>query len=245
MHLCGKLSRVVLLLANVILFIGSVGLLAVSLWSLVDRHYILVLLNESAPFWFSIVLFLLGCVTFTFAIVGCMGIVKHNKTMLVGYLILGVVLFVVTLSGGIICYLFREKADTMWHTDIIDKMERYDPQSGNAITKAFDEMQIELSCCGMENSDDWIQINPIYKQNESFLPSSCCTGGKRSQCSSLKITYFHELGCKNKLTYHIQNYCLIMGTLSTSLGFLLLMAVICCIGVYMELERNYVTKADI
>ena len=60
-------------------------------------------------------------------------------------MVLGVALFVVTLSGGIICYLFREKADTMWHTDIIQKMERYDPQSDNAITKAFDEMQIEVS----------------------------------------------------------------------------------------------------
>merc|ERR1712001_100488 len=61
-------------------------------------------------------------------------------------------------------------------------MTKYDPDSSKEedleITRAWDDVQREFNCCGVNNYTDWTSVNgTIFPTPASYLvPASCCNG---------------------------------------------------------------------
>jgi tetraspanin-11 len=59
-------------------------------------------------------------------------------------------LFVILLVGGILSYIFREQVTNTIQAEMIADIRNYNPDDPeNTVTKAWDETQQQLSCCGL------------------------------------------------------------------------------------------------
>ena len=73
-------------------------------------------------------------------------------------------MFIVLLTGGILGYVFRGRANTTVMMKLTQKMDEYNPSMPTSqVTRAWDETQVALKCCGIQDQDDWVDLNDYYK----------------------------------------------------------------------------------
>ena len=71
--------------------------------------------------------------------------------------------------------------------DLQNALNRYYPSNttngdyDEDLNDVIDFIQETLECCGINNTDDWIDT-PYYNETDGDLPSSCCDG-EPSVCS--------------------------------------------------------------
>ena len=56
-----------------------------------------------------------------------------------------------------------------------------DYNSDDTVTKAWDDIQKEYQCCGVEGASDWITYGPFDQGDNQKVPDSCCEGVENEQ----------------------------------------------------------------
>merc|ERR1719232_247196 len=94
--------------------------------------------------------------------------------------------FIILFIGGILAYIFREQVANTIQAEMIADIRNYDPADPeNKVTKAWDETQEQLSCCGLmteQVSLSWEmwRYNKVLNPSSQFevVPASCCMPGE-------------------------------------------------------------------
>ena len=74
---------------------------------------------------------------------------KQIKCLLLTYTVFMLLLFVVTVVGGVLAYIFREQVKNTIRAEMIADLRNYDPlEPESSVTRAWDETQSQLECCG-------------------------------------------------------------------------------------------------
>lgn len=134
------------------------------------------------------------------------------------YFVLVFLIFVVMLIGGILGYVFRAKVARSMNQEMVSSLSQY----GNrrAVTLAWDETQIRLRCCGVNDWRDWY----------GSIPESCCQetyGGQRKPCVEAPSPLtLHSRGCREVATEFIQDHASILGGAGIAVAVLQLFALI-------------------
>ena len=75
---------------------------------------------------------------------------KQIKCLLLTYTVFMFLLFVVMVVGGVLAYIFREQVENTIKAEMIADIRNYDPgEPEKSVTKAWDETQSQLECCGL------------------------------------------------------------------------------------------------
>lgn len=177
-----------------------------------------------------------GCAVIILAVVGMFGALydsKVNRFLLLLYIILVIVVFVLQTIGGILAFTYREEVFDFVRDGLNDTMSEYGGDSNRArsITNAWDYVQDNLECCGVNNYTDWADVPSV-----NMWPDSCCTGGVSNDTDAVPCpsSDVYEDGCEDALTDFIQNNLLIVATVAITFVvaevIVVLMAVclLCC-----------------
>ena len=74
---------------------------------------------------------------------------KQVKCLLLTYTVFMLLLFVVMVVGGVLAYIFREQVTETIRAEMIADLRNYDPlEPESSVTRAWDETQSQLECCG-------------------------------------------------------------------------------------------------
>ena len=73
---------------------------------------------------------------------------KQIKCLLLTYTVFMLLLFVVMVVGGVLAYIFREQVKNTIRAEMIADLRNYDPETESSVTRAWDETQSQLECCG-------------------------------------------------------------------------------------------------
>ena len=74
---------------------------------------------------------------------------KQIKCLLLTYTVFMLLLFVVMVVGGVLAYIFREQVKNTIRAEMIADLRNYDPlEPESSVTRAWDETQSQLECCG-------------------------------------------------------------------------------------------------
>lgn len=108
---------------------------------------------------------------------GCCGAVKENRCMLGTYFTIILALFVAMLVGAIIGY--SGNYEDQIKNPLKETLKLYDEDktdAGNAAFRnAFDEIQKELRCCGIDSVKDWQTPSNTHNFPDNFnKPVGCC-----------------------------------------------------------------------
>ncbi|XP_037777111.1 tetraspanin-9-like [Penaeus monodon] len=228
---CGKCVRFFMFAMNFIIWLASIAILVLGIWTVVDRPYLEQLLGNDLYITAAYILIATGCVIFFVSFLGCFGALKEIKCMLLSYFIIVLLLFIIVLIGGILGYVFKDKASVSVKNTMTSAMRDYKPDTDIPITKAWDETQQAMKCCGITEQSEWLKYNRNFKQTGNKVPKSCCKNdpntGKVIECqnSPTEDNSYTE-GCYKKARDFVQGQAVIIGGVGIAVAFIMLVGLI-------------------
>ncbi|KAI7690392.1 Tetraspanin-9, partial [Sarcoptes scabiei] len=141
----------------------------------------------------------IGSITFLIAFCGCCGSWFQNKTLLMLYLISIILVMVVEIITGVVCFVYQTKISQTLQNELLNGIQhRFSLNDTNGVHSTWDQIQSRFECCGVYNYTDWYNIDAW--PNENRVPTSCCR-------SSLNETVEHSLeNCGFEADKHTMNY---------------------------------------
>ncbi|CAG9863908.1 unnamed protein product [Phyllotreta striolata] len=227
---CGNCMKFSLFVVNLFIFVGGLIVVALGIWTIVDKSFANHLLGTNLYAGATYVLLATGLLVTFISCLGCVGSIKEVRCMLVLYFIILFLIFLTMLIGGILGFVFREKIDYTIRIGMESSLRDY----GNyqPVTNAWDETQTTLKCCGIYGYRDW----------ESRIPLSCCkltASGIRLPCQSVaennQFTIF-ERGCLDATKDFVKSHAIILGSAGIIVACLTVLGMIFSYSLYKSLE---------
>lgn len=238
---CGTIClKYLIFLFNIIFWLAGGAVLAVGVWTLVEKGDYISLLSSGFYSASAYILIAAGGVVIVTGIIGCCATLREKKSLLIVYLCLLVCIFLLEIIAGVLAYITYQELDEDLRQNLKTTMQQKYRQPGEErVTQAVDNLQQEFKCCGSHNYSDWTD-NVWIQQNQQAVPDSCCKTptercGRRSHPSNI---YKLEGGCIMKLEEFILKQLHILGAVGIGIAFLQLLGIIftCCL--YRNLEED-------
>merc|ERR1712179_479904 len=118
-------------------------------------------------------LVIVGCIIFFVAFFGCCGAIKENHCMTITFAVLMAVIFLMEIGAGIAAYKLKGQVNSLIYSNMEEGMLNYGLADHDGVTKTWDVIQHELSCCGTEEYLDWVNTTFAGEDDEN-VPDSCC-----------------------------------------------------------------------
>ncbi|KAG7480824.1 hypothetical protein MATL_G00060320 [Megalops atlanticus] len=131
----------------------------------------------------AVVLILLGLVMFTVSVVGMVGSLRDNKTLLHMFLCVLCVLLALQALALIVALIFEKKTSALFQSSIREGIKHY--YDDLDFKNILDFVQKKFSCCGGDEYKDW-GVNQYHFCNGSGplacgVPYTCCVGHKAGE----------------------------------------------------------------
>ncbi|XP_045893632.1 CD151 antigen isoform X1 [Micropterus dolomieu] len=233
---CGTIClKYLLFLFNILFWLAGGAVLAVGMWTLVEKSDYISLLNSSFYSASAYILIAAGVIVIVTGIIGCCATLKEMKSLLIVYLILLLCIFLLEIIAGVLAYITYQELDEELRQNLKETMQQKYQQPGEeSITQAVDKLQQEFKCCGSHNFSDWRGCVWIQAaENERLVPDSCCKTpsdlcGRRDHPSNI---YKVEGGCIMKLEEFFLSQLYILGAVAIGIAFLQLVGMMftCCL----------------
>ncbi|XP_071261275.1 CD151 antigen-like isoform X1 [Salvelinus alpinus] len=247
---CGMICLKYLLLTfNLLFWLAGGVVMAVGVWTLVEKSDYISLLNSTFYSASAYILIAAGAIVVFTGIVGCCATLKEMRSLLIVYFILLLCIFLLEIVAGVLAYIqyqecfpFCQQLDKELQHNLKETMVQKYQQSGEeSITSAVDKLQQEFKCCGSNSSSDWSDsVWILTPSNDRLVPDSCCKTpsnlcGRRDHPSNI---YKVEGGCITKLETFILSQLQILGAVAIGIAFLQLvgMILVCCL--YRSLKEE-------
>lgn len=249
-HNCGTIClKYLLFIFNILFWLAGGAVLAVGVWTLVEKSDYISLLNSSLYSASAYLLITAGAIVILTGLIGCCATLKEMKSLLIVYLVLLLSIFLIEVIAGVLAYInyqecfpFCHQLDEELRQNLKHTMQQKYQQPGQeSVTQAVDRMHQEFKCCGSNSSADWADSVWIQDtSNKRLVPDSCCKTpgelcGRRDHPSNI---YRVEGGCILKLETFILNQLYILGAVGIGIAFLQLLGMMftCCL--YKSLKED-------
>jgi len=197
-------------LSNIIIAICALVLLALGLWMLNACTFLDELLRNRLYMDTGYTILIASCFIVGLAVFGCVAGYKQIKCLLLTYTVFMLLLFVVMVVGGVLAYIFREQVKNTIRAEMIADLRNYDPlEPESSVTRAWDETQSQLECCGFmteqvnESWRMWSYNKFINPGSDSLLvPASCCI--PNLECRQDNITIVDNIWPGDCMTLSLQ-----------------------------------------
>ncbi|CAM9468205.1 CD151 antigen-like [Lampetra fluviatilis] len=241
---CGTVClKYLLFIFNFIFWLAGCGVMAVGIWTLVEKADYISLLASSTFAATAYILVIAGAVVMVTGALGCCAVVKERKAFLQAYFILLLLIFLLEIIAGVLAYIYHQQLSLELHQHLNSTMvENYQQDQQDRVTSAVDKLQQEFKCCGSKNYQDWASSRYIRSaaSNDRLVPDSCCktrtpSCGKRTHPSNI---YNVEGGCITKLEKFLSDHLLIIGAVGIGVACLQVLGMIftCCL--YRKLKSD-------
>lgn len=198
--------------------VGCLAVFGIGLWIIIEQFYANELLGTNLFAGSVYVLTTMSFIGIIATVLGYFGAIKEIKFLLLTYFILIFILFVTILIGGILGYVFREKVEFTMRQEMRATIRLYGQRK--LVTRAWDETQTRLKCCGVDYFRDW----------KGNVPLSCCKEiyeGQRKPCvgwPTLDNTY--NDGCYNVTATTLQKNTSIISGTGIGLSFIMIFSLV-------------------
>ncbi|XP_054632953.1 CD151 antigen isoform X2 [Dunckerocampus dactyliophorus] len=227
---CGTIClKYVLFICNILFWLAGGAVLAVGVWTLVEKSDYISLLNSSFYSTSAYILIAAGVIVIVTGIIGCCATMREMKSLLIVYLVLLLCVFLLEIIAGVMvyvtyqeCFPFCHQLDEELRQNLkVTMQQKYQQPGEDSVTHAVDKLHQEFQCCGSNSSSDWRDSVWIQAaQDKQLVPDSCCKTpsslcGRRDHPSNI-----YKGGCIMKLEDFILCQLYILGALGIGIAFL-------------------------
>ncbi|XP_048013630.1 CD151 antigen isoform X2 [Megalobrama amblycephala] len=240
---CGTIClKYLLFVFNLLFWLAGGAVMAVGIWTLVDKSDYISLLSSSTYMVAAFILIGAGAVVMFTGMLGCCATIREQRGLLIVFFVLLLLIFLLEITAGILAYVYYQELNAELRADLKERMvENYQKPGQEHITRAVDKLQQDLKCCGSNSSADWRDGSWIQTfADRRLVPDSCCKTptercGLRDHPSNI---YKVEGGCISKLEDFILQHLLILGSVGLGIAFIQIFGMIftCCL--YRSLKEE-------
>nr|ACO10573.1 Tetraspanin-4 [Caligus rogercresseyi] len=164
---CGSAFKYVVFLAHFVFFCLGIALISIGsyLGNKMDSYFDF---EGNSYFAGSFVIIGIGVIILIISFFGCCGMCVENACMLKT---LGFFLFLLILTGiGVVIsyFFYKDTFQKVIVENMIGDMNKHGKPEYEQVTKEWNHLQIDFSCCGTHSYTDW--FNSTYAR----IPDSCC-----------------------------------------------------------------------
>ncbi|XP_068629885.1 tetraspanin-4-like [Battus philenor] len=171
-----------------------------------------------------------GVIIFIIAFFGFYGAFMENYYMNMAFAGSMVLMFIFQLSGCIAGYVLKGNTVALVQQSLMGTMELYGANKNFEVTKLWDEVQEDFSCCGVVNASDWLV--PLDTVQTQGLPVSCCDQIYGTvQTFTCNVTLAYSTGCTEAFGAWVQSHAAAIGI--TGIFMVLLQALAVAGAVWM------------
>lgn len=180
-------------------------------------------------------------------ILGCCGIFKDSKVVLIVFAVCAVLVGGIQLGSTSTVFTFmmngkvRNQVSGVMLKDLLDYSD-YNNGSANI----FNNIQNDYNCCGISNYSDWRTENTTWRREEddekAYAPSSCCTTEYQNNANCTESTAaLKQQGCLDVLANRMKVVVYPVFGFSVALALLeVAAALVACYGaVLIRRYQNY------
>lgn len=204
---------------NLLFFIFGLALLGVGIYVQIElKQYLDFFASPiNAP---AVLLIVVGSITLIVGFFGCCGAVKEHYCMTITFSVLIGLLLIIEIAAGITGYVLRADVNDLVNTGLTQTIGQYNDSEHGGVTKAWDNLQMKLECCGVTNSSD-------YTKAGKEVPPSCGS--------------FESTGCLKKLEDTLAANILYVAGVAIGLAVVQLIGIVfaCCLGRAIKREHSY------
>jgi len=226
-----KCVKLLLFVFNLIFVIAGIGLIATGAYVNVkmDEYYDFFGKEYFGP---GILLIVVGVLIFLIAFFGCCGAYKENHCLTMTFAVCLAIIFVLEIAGGIAGFVMRDQLEDEVKTVLETAMTNYNKDGHDGVTKTWNKMQEEFSCCGVSSPNDW-------KNDNGSVPDSCC---KDEGCDTSDDSQIFSDGCTTKLENWLKDKVAIIGGVGIGLAFVQVVGIMfaCCLARAIKKEYEVV-----
>ncbi|CAG4907738.1 unnamed protein product [Colias eurytheme] len=165
-----------------------------------------------------------GVIIFLIAFAGFYGAFMENYYMIMVFIGGIIVMFVFQLSACIAGYVLKGNTVALVQKELLNTMDLYGPNF--EVTKLWDEVQKDFTCCGVLNSSDWIQH--LKTEDTLGVPVSCCEHPYGTiQTLTCNTTIAYNVGCSDAFGSWVKSHA---GTIGLAGVFLVVMQALAVVG---------------
>lgn len=225
--------KYVLYIFNFIFWLSGGAILAVGIWTLLDKHTYVSLLASSTYVATTYILIATGGFILIVGFLGCCGASRENRACLMTYGALLLLIFLMEAISGVLAH--------MYESTIHDELERnlnvtmlHNYKLDDEKTDAIDQMQRTFKCCGAKDFRDW-QYSRWKKGNPSLdasAPDSCCISPESSCAIRDHPSNIYYEGCVLALEHYLKRHLIIIGAVGLGLCCLQIFGIVfaCCLA---------------
>ncbi|XP_034032273.1 CD151 antigen isoform X2 [Thalassophryne amazonica] len=240
---CGTIClKYLLFIFNLLFWLAGGAVLAVGVWTLVEKSDYISLLNSSYYLASAYVLITAGLIVIVTGVIGCCATLNEMKSLLIVYFILLLCIFLLEVVAAVLAYVNYQQLDEELRQNLkVNMQQKYQQPGEDSLTQAVDRLQQEFKCCGSNSSSEWADSVWIQAaDNNRLVPDSCCKTpsilcGSRDHPSNI---YKVEGGCIMKLEDFILSQLYILGAVGIGIASLQLLGMMftCCL--YKNLQKE-------
>nr|XP_007966281.2 tetraspanin-11 isoform X1 [Chlorocebus sabaeus] len=253
--------KYLLFVFNFFFWVGGAAVLAVGIWTLVEKSGYLSVLASSTFAASAYILIFAGALVMVTGFLGFGAILREQKGCLSTYFCLLLVIFLVELVAGVLAHVYYQRLSDELKQHLNKTLaENYGQPGATQITASVDRLQqdpgtlrkpltsslclcLQFKCCGSNSSADWQHSTYILSREAEGrrVPDSCCKTavtrcGQRVHPSNI---YKVEGGCLTKLEQFLADHLLLMGAVGIGVACLQIcgMVLTCCL--HRRLQRHF------
>ncbi|XP_065175666.1 CD151 antigen-like [Sycon ciliatum] len=183
---------------NILFWVLGIAVFGVGIYVKTDHSDYAIIMDEHSN-GYSGTLIAVGAIVMVVGLVGCIGTLKENRTLLVVYASLVSLIFILECVAGGLGYQFRDKLRDEVIKGMNTTIAKYDPAVNNRIRNAWKSVQAENECCGVQQDEDWLSNETLWydflvmhqRLDKKELPYSCCLPSN-VPCSIYAENHYNE-----------------------------------------------------
>ncbi|NXL94047.1 UPK1B protein, partial [Alectura lathami] len=183
-----RIFQGLLILGNVVIGMCGIALTAECIFFVSDSYGLYPLLKATenddiyAAAWIGI---FVGFALLALSILGIIGVMKSNKTLLLVYIILMLITYAFEMASCITAATHRDfLTPNLFLKQMLERYENLDVDNNNdkwmnkGVTDTWDKLMLQNKCCGVNGALDWQNYTSAFRVTHSDAdypwPRKCC-----------------------------------------------------------------------
>lgn len=223
---------------NISLWLTGFGVLFVALWLRFVFEGYISLLPQYALLSADSILLITGGVTLVLAFLGCCGSWFQNRCLLLTYFSCIILLFEIEIFLAVIAFVFRQFLGETLINELKNGIKHHyniSAVGSNGLVDIWDQVQIDLKCCGVINAADWYHIDAW--PSETWVPDSCCVS-REEHCGKHFTAELFSRGCADQIHMWFIERLYIIGIIGLIVAFIQLFGLISSMLLFCTVKRR-------
>ncbi|XP_013916449.1 PREDICTED: tetraspanin-1-like [Thamnophis sirtalis] len=242
---CFTFLKVMMILFNLLIFLGGATLLGIGIWVTVDSKSFLNIFGAISVTVLQFVhvgylLIAIGAVLFLLGFLGCCGAQKESKCLLIMFFTIILIIFIIEIAGAVVALVYTSLAQTILQSTVA-KILKDDYGKPNPLTEAWNVTMTNLKCCGLSNYTDF-NNSYFYKESKNFYPGQCCNSSISSLsdtfCNTAMAERFNVTGCFEQMLSEIHKNAAVVGGVAAGIGALEIGAMAVAMYLYCKMDEK-------